>query len=204
MQSPTHSPRSQGIKICRQRSSGIITMLFLFGMSCCESFNLGLMSRKALFVSKRSMAPIHDHQPRALSTLLSTCLEKTQTIHQHWLPSSRRTGTSLSMVTPLFHVGHSHSHASTHYDESHDKEDGEYHLLAGLSPKQRAKALRRRRLRQMALWLFCALATLGPKIIKTNSPSGLLGGLGCLQKGDWLIFSVSILAISSADKIGLI
>ncbi len=100
----------------------------------------------------------------------------------------RTTSTSLAMSPPIFHMGHSHAHHDYDHDQNHDPN---VRSKSRVSPKQKAQKIRRQRRRRFALSLFCALATVASKMIQQRP----------FQKIDWIIMTLSIVALSSADKI---
>jgi len=88
-------------------------------------------------------------------------------------------------------MGHSHAHHHHHHDHGHVVHQDSTRQKLDLSPKQRAQQIRRQRRRRFALSLFCALATVASKMIQQRP----------FQKTDWLIMTLSIVALSSADKV---
>lgn len=116
--------------------------------------------------------------------------------HHSWTPRCRRipnqynadiasssvhTGTAL-LTTPIFHIGHSHAH---HHHDHNDNNDTKNQL----TPTQRAQ----KRMRRIALWVFCALAILGPKCMATPRVP--------IQRADWMTVAISIVALSSTDTL---
>lgn len=85
----------------------------------------------------------------------------------------------------MFHLGHSHAHNDHvhHHDQVPPR--------SNVSSKQKAQQIRRQRRRRFALSIFCALATVASKMIQQRP----------FQKTDWLVMTLSIVAVSSADKV---
>jgi hypothetical protein len=86
------------------------------------------------------------------------------------------------LTTPIFHMGHSHAH---HHHDHNDNNDTKNQL----TPTQRAQ----KRLRRIALWVFCALAILGPKCMASPRVP--------IQRADWMTVAISIVALSSTDTL---
>ena len=94
---------------------------------------------------------------------------------------SRSTSASALLTTPVFHMGHSHAHHHDHKDD--------HNTVNTLTPAQRTQ----RRLRRMAMSLFCALAILGPKAMATPRIP--------IQRTDWMTLVISIVGLCSADTL---
>jgi cation diffusion facilitator family transporter len=81
------------------------------------------------------------------------------------------------------HMGHSHSHSHSspnHQDRDHDAP----------TPKDPGLQARQRR-RRAAMFVFCLLATLGPRVLRSKVVRGT----------DWAAFFLTSLTLASADKI---
>jgi len=96
---------------------------------------------------------------------------------------TRTTSASALLTTPVFHMGHSHVH-----HHHHDHKD-DHNTVDKLTPAQRTQ----RRLRRMAMSLFCALAILGPKAMATPRIP--------IQRADWMTLVISIVGLCSADTL---
>ena len=93
---------------------------------------------------------------------------------------SSRSASAL-LTTPIFHMGHSHAH--------HNHKDDHDSTVDPLTPAQRSQ----RRLRRMAMSLFCALAILGPKVWATPRIP--------IQRADWMTLAISIVGLCSTDTL---
>lgn len=98
------------------------------------------------------------------------------------VPSAAVHTTTALLTTPIFHMGHSHAHHHHDHDDNNDTKNQ-------LTPTQRAQ----KRLRRIALWVFCALAILGPKCMATPRVP--------IQRADWMTVAISIVALSSTDTL---
>lgn len=108
------------------------------------------------------------------------------TIFQTSTLSTTTTSRTALLTTPLLHMGHSHAHHHHHQNEEKDNTTTTSKPL--LTTAQKAQRFRRR----VALWMFCLVAILGPK---------LLGRKQALQQSDGVVLIISILALSSADTL---
>ena len=99
--------------------------------------------------------------------------------------------TALAMSPPIWHLGHSHAHHQ--HDHIHQHVDGPATVstLSNVASQQKVQQDARQRRRRFALWLFCALATASSKLIQRRP----------FQRTDWIIMALTIVALSSADKI---
>lgn len=148
-----------------------------------QSFSWALTTKNLPLAARSSYSK--PHRTAALECLevplgrTGTCQKATST------GSCQRQSTTALLTTPIFHMGHSHAHH--HHDHHHNHKDEVNQ--DSLSPAQRKQRWSRR----IAMWIFCALATLGPKSIANPRIP--------IQRADWMTFIISVAALSSTDTL---
>jgi cation transport ATPase len=119
----------------------------------------------------------------SLTTLNTWCATTHRPFRYFYSPTTH-SPTAL-LTTPIFHMGHSHAHHHNHKKDSNDNTK----LLTQAQKTQK-------RLRRVALWIFCAMAIVGPK--RLAHPFSLPTSI---PRSDWMTLIISIVALSSADTL---